>query len=150
MAGNGSRWSCNWLWQPELLPVPAVNHSNLNPAPKCLHTWVQMDKQCTRYSLAHLGTEGPAVHQVQLLQMSPHLPELQHVLYAPLLCCSSTFSSFSSQFLDLVHIFLLLHPPALLLCNQTFFNFFSFNGFWCCSKCFSVVTQSLPRMFFGG
>ena len=80
----------------------------------------------------HLGSDGPVCCSKCLLHTSlsslssAHLPELLHVLYAPLLCCSSTFSSFSSQvFGTCSHIF--TSASSLPPCPQL--NLFHFVQF---------------------
>ena len=140
LEGNGSRSSCNWLWQP---PVPAVNHSNLNPASKCLHTWVQhrstTGRSCTWYRIKEL-------YQVQTHSCNR---------YSCSKCLHTSLTAArvirSPALLILLNFFFGLRPHFyFILPSFAFFLHFSpVTIFCCCFKRFPVVSP-LPRTFFGG
>ena len=142
LEGNGSRSSCNWLWQP---PVPVVNHSNLNPASKCLHTWVQhrstTGRSFTRYRIKEL-------YQVQTHSRNRY--SCSKCLHTSLTAARVIRSPALLILLNSVFFFGLRPHFYFILPSFAFFLHFSaVTIFCCCFKCFPVVSP-LPRTFFGG
>ena len=140
LEGNGSRSSCNWLWQP---PVPAVNHSNLNPASKCLHTWVQhrstTGRSCAWYRIKEL-------YQVQTHSCNRY--SCSKCLHTSLTAARVIRSPALLILLNSVFFFgLRPHFYFILPSFAFFFTFFSCNYFLLLFQMFSSGFTSASDVF---